>query len=121
MLRRAISILALTACAALPAWADDDVMAGYYGNTVVETGGTAETHLVYGQDHTFEMKVPQYGVDFKGSWAVNGTNLCRTFDAPPPGLTNPLCTAAAAHKVGDTWTATSDGQTRTLTLVQGVQ
>jgi hypothetical protein len=122
MLRRTIFILAFTACAALPAWAaDSDVMAGYYGNTVVETGGMADTHWIYGADHTFDMKVPSFGVEFKGNWAVTGANLCRTFDSPPPGVTNPLCSPAEAHKVGDTWTSTNGGETRTLALVQGIQ
>jgi hypothetical protein len=115
-------ILAVTASAALPAWAaDEDVMSGFYGNTVVETGGMAETHLIYGPDHSFDMKVPQFGVEFKGTWAVAGTNLCRTFDSPPPGITNPLCSPVEAHKVGDTWSTTINGQTRTLALVQGIQ
>ncbi|HUO93372.1 MAG TPA: hypothetical protein VMU22_10645 [Rhizomicrobium sp.] len=99
------------------AYAEDDVMAGFYGNTAVATGGMAETHTSYSADHSFVMKVPSYGVQFKGTWTLNGTQLCRTFDSPPPGVSNPLCTPIEAHKVGDTWKA---GE-RTVTLVKGVQ
>jgi hypothetical protein len=107
---------------AASAYADgDDVMAGYYGNTAVSTGGRAELHTTYNADHTFVMKVPAYGMEFKGTWAVNGSTLCRTYETPPPGVSNPLCTPIEPHKVGDTWSITADGNTRTITLVQGVQ
>jgi hypothetical protein len=122
MLRNTILYLALGACLALPAWAADvDVMAGYYGNTAVVTGGRAETHWVYNADHTFVMKVPAFGVSFKGTWAVNAATLCRTFAAPPPGMDNPFCTSIEAHKVGDTWTTTVGTESRTISLVQGIQ
>lgn len=106
---------------AISASAGDDVMAGFYGNTVVGTGGMAETHTVYSADHNFVMKAPAFGAEYKGTWALNGANLCRTFESPPPGVTNPLCTPIEAHKVGDTWTVTAGGNTRTVTLVKGVQ
>lgn len=96
-------------------------MAGYYGNTTISTGGMAETHSIYNPDHTFVMKVPTFGLEFKGTWAITGGMLCRTFESPPPGVTNPLCTAIEPHKVGDTWTVTTGSETRTVTLVQGVQ
>ena len=48
--------------------------------------------------------------------------ICRTFDgAPPPGTPNPLCTPIAAHKLGDTWTMSANGHTRSVTLKPGVQ
>lgn len=122
MFRSVLLSVAIALCGVVPAVAgDDDVMVGYYGNTAITTGGRAETHSVYSPDHTFVMKVPSFGLEFKGTWAVNGATLCRTFDSPPPGATNPLCTPIAAHKIGDTWTVTSGDQTRTVTLVQGVQ
>jgi hypothetical protein len=99
----------------------DDIMASRYGNTTVATGGMAETHSVYDPDHTFVMKAPAFGLEFKGTWAIQGANLCRIFEAPPPGVTNPLCTPAEAHKVGDSWTVTNGDETRTVTLVQGLQ
>ncbi|MGD0193070.1 MAG: hypothetical protein ABSD74_20225 [Rhizomicrobium sp.] len=96
-------------------------MAGYYGNTTIAKGGVADTHTAYSPDHTFVMRVPAFGNEFKGTWQVNASSLCRTFQSPPPGVTNPLCTPIEAHKIGDTWTVTMGGQTRTVTLVQGVQ
>lgn len=117
MLRAVILGVALCAGIAGFAYADDDVMAGFYGNTTVATGGQAETHTIYTADHNFIMKVPAFGIEFKGTWAVNGTQLCRTFESPPPGVTNPLCTPIEAHKVGDTWTVGA----RKVTLVKGVQ
>lgn len=114
--------VACAACFAVSAWAgDDDVMSGFYGNTTVATGGQAETHTFYSADHRFVMKVPVFDVEFKGAWAVNGGQLCRTFDSPPPGVTNPLCTPIEAHKVGDSWTLAQGDQKRTITLVKGVQ
>jgi hypothetical protein len=121
MVRSVLIIVALSTGFALSAYADDDVMAGYYGNTTVSKGGMAETHTTYSQDHTFDMKVPAFSMEFKGTWALDGAQLCRTFETPPPGVTNPLCTPIEAHKVGDTWTVTQGDQTRTVTLVQGIQ
>ena len=121
MMRSMVLGVACSAWFAVSAWAADDVMAGFYGNTAVATGGVAETHTSYTADHNFIMKVPSYGVEFKGSWAVNGSQLCRTFASPPPGIANPLCTPIEAHKVGDTWKIGTGSETRTVTLVQGVQ
>lgn len=122
MLRNTVLYLAFGACLTSPAWAADvDVMAGYYGNTAVVTGGRAETHWVYGADHTFVMKVPSFGVAFKGTWAMKGPSLCRTFEAPPPGMDNPFCTSIEAHKAGDTWTTMVGAESRTISLVQGIQ
>jgi hypothetical protein len=121
MLRTLLLSAALGAACTISAYAADDVMSGFYGNTAVATGGMAETHTTYTHDHTFSMRVPAFGVEFKGTWAVNGDQICRTFDSPPPGVSNPLCVPVAAHKVGDTWTMGAGGDTRTITLVKGVQ
>lgn len=115
------AVLGASCCFAFAAYADDDIMAGYYGNTAIVKGGMAETHTVYNQDHTFTTSVPQYSMEFKGTWKVDGNTICRTFDTPPPGATNPVCTPIEAHKVGDTWTVTNGNDSRTVTLVQGVQ
>lgn len=118
----AVSVLAL---AALPALAADDVMASFYGNTVVSTGGMAEVHTHYRADHSFDMNAAAMGMSksFKGTWALDGKgNLCRTFvGETPPNTTNPLCTPIAAHKLGDTWTIEANGSTRTVTLKAGIQ
>ena len=104
--------------------AGDDIMAGYIGNTLVSTGGMAEVHTHYKADHTFDGKaISMMGsLDMKGSWKFDDKgNLCRTYDSAPPGVPNPLCTPWEAHKVGDKWTATFNGQSRDLSLVAGVQ
>jgi hypothetical protein len=36
-------------------------------------------------------------------------------------MPNPLCIPAEAHKVGDAWSVTINGQTRNLTLKAGVE
>jgi len=117
----AASVAAL--CAA-PALAADDVMAGFYGNTIVSTGGAAEIHTHYRADHSFDLVGSMMGMSrtYKGSWALDGKgDICRTFagDAPP-NAPNPLCTPIAPHQVGDRWTIQSNGNTRTLTLKAGV-
>ena len=99
----------------------DDVMASAYGNTTLVTGGMFETHTHYNADHTFTMTIPARNAELKGAWALDGANVCRTFEAPPPGLINPLCTPVAAHKVGDTWTVQTPGGPRTVTLVAGIR
>lgn len=121
MIRSVLFGAALSVGFAVSASAGDDVMAGYYGNTAIATGGMAETHTVYNADHTFAMKAPAFGVEYDGKWALDGANLCRTFDKAPTGVPNPLCTPVEAHKVGDTWTVTTGGGTRTVTIVKGIQ
>ena len=115
----------VAALCATQAFAGDDVMANTYGNTIVSTGGMSEVHTHYRADHSFDMVGSMMGMSktFKGSWALDGKgNLCRTFDGEvPPNTTNPLCTPIAAHKIGETWTVTADGKTRTVTLVAGVK
>ncbi|HEY2034161.1 MAG TPA: hypothetical protein VGH02_10800 [Rhizomicrobium sp.] len=115
----AVSLAALSATAA---YAGDEIMAGYVGNTAIATGGMTDTHTYYNADHTFTMKAPSFGMAWKGTWRVDGTTLCRTYEKAPPGIpSNPFCTAVEAHKVGDSWTMSANGQTRTITLVKGIQ
>jgi len=106
-----------------PAFADD-VMSGYYGNTVVSTGGALEAHTHYRADHSFDVSASMLGMSrsFKGTWALDGKgNVCRTFVGDqPPGMTSPNCAPVAAHKVGESWTVTKDGKTRNFTLAAGV-
>ena len=115
------SILVLSVA---PAFAADDIMAGYYGNTVVSVGGILESHTHYRADHTFDMTATAMGQSFdgKGTWAIDDKGqLCRTYESPPPGMPNPLCIPAAAHKVGDSWTVSVNGQTRDMSLKAGIQ
>jgi hypothetical protein len=118
----ALSSVVLAAGSAMAA---DDVMANFYGNTVVSTGGIADVHTHYRPDHSFDMVASRMGFSrtFKGTWAVDAKgNLCRTFVGDvPPDTTNPLCLPIAAHKVGDTWTIDMNGSPRTATLKAGIE
>lgn len=108
---------------AAPALAADDVMANFYGNTVVSTGAMGESRTHYKADHTFDVTMvgAQGTLATKGTWTAADGKLCRVYDTPPPGVTNPLCTPAESHNVGDTWTVTIGGQVRTGTLKPGIQ
>lgn len=123
-MRRILITAALAALCATPALAADDVMANYYGNTVVTTSamGTGASH--YRADHTFDSNLSSAmgSMSVKGTWTIDGTGqLCRTYESPPPGMTNPVCTPWEAHKIGDTWTVTIGGNARTVTLKAGIQ
>ena len=115
---RKIILASLTAIAlsATVSIAADDVMATRYGNTTVSTDTKGvETKVYYNADHTFTFKSgAQSG---KGTWKVDGANICLTYETPMAGVPNPLCLPVTAHKVGDTWTVGD----RTVTLVQGIQ
>jgi len=115
----AASFAALCAATALAA---DDVMAAFYGNTIVSTGGSVEFHTHYRADHTFDLvgSMMLMSHTFKGTWTTDGRgNLCRTFigDAPPD-TPNPNCSPLVPRKVGDSWK--SKDNTRTLTLKSGI-
>ncbi|HTQ13629.1 MAG TPA: hypothetical protein VMH86_07120 [Rhizomicrobium sp.] len=115
--------LALALCAG-PAWADDDVMASRYGNTIVVhlPNGGPVVHMYYNADHTFSgrVKTGQQGMPdyiLHGTWKIEGNKICNTYDPLPPGQKNPSCNTIDAHNVGDTWTA----EGRTITIVPGIQ
>ena len=120
-MRSVLVSVAFTACLIVPAFAGDDLMAGYEGNTTISTGGMAEVHTYYGPDHTFVMNVPAFSLRFKGTWATNGTQICFTYEVAPPGVTNPDCSTVTAHKVGDSWTEQANDGQRKWTLVAGAQ
>lgn len=118
-----LGVSALTLLA-VPVLAADDLMAGYYGNTVISSGGMFEAHTHYRADHTFDVSASGMGQTFnsKGTWSIDAKGqLCRVYDTPPPGMTNPVCLPTEAHKVGDNWTVTMGGNTRNLTMKAGVQ
>jgi len=122
---RLFSVLSVVFLAAEPAWAADDVMANFYGNTVVSTGGIAEIHTHYRPDHSFEMVASRMGFSrtFKGTWAIDAkNNLCRTFVGDvPPDTANPLCLPFTPHKIGEIWTLDVNGSKRTVTLKAGIE
>lgn len=123
-MRKFLLTIAAFAVMATPAFADD-VMANFYGNTIVVSGGMIESHTHYRADKTFDVTATAMGTDYKfsGTWELKGDQVCRTFVGDmPPGVTNPNCSPIASHKVGETWTMkTPTGQDRTLTLKTGVQ
>jgi hypothetical protein len=115
---------AVLALSAVPALAADDVMAGYYGNTSISTGGMLEIHTHYRADHTFDFSASMMGINRsgKGTWSLDDKGqICRNIVDPPAGVPNPSCSPITAHKVGDSWTMTSNGNTRTVTLKAGIQ
>src|SRR5690348_18278682 len=63
-------IVSALAIAATPALAADDIMAGFYGNTVISAGGMLESHTHYRADHTFDVTATAMGRSFnaKGTW-----------------------------------------------------
>ncbi len=125
-MRKVLLAASALAFAAAPAFAADDVMAGYYGNTLISTGGIAEIHTHFRADHSFDLTGSRMGMSrsFKGTWTIDDkANLCRTFVGEmPPSTTNPVCSPMTAHKAGDSWTTTAkDGSTRNLTIKPGVE
>lgn len=119
LLLSGIAVLLLAA----PALAADDVMAGFYGNTVVSTSQLGESRSHYNADHTFDVTLTGAMGTFtgKGTWEIKDAQLCRTYDQPPPGLPNPFCIAAEAHKAGDSWTVSYGGRSVPVTMKAGIQ
>lgn len=114
----AAAALLLSAGSALAA---DDLMAGFYGNTVISTGGAVESRTHFKADHTFDAVFGGGMFNSKGTWEIKDGNVCRTYDPPIPNVPNPVCVPAEAHKVGDKWTVTVNGDVRQVSLVAGIQ
>jgi hypothetical protein len=99
----------------------NDLMANYYGNTIIAKTSASEFHFHYRADHTFDGSGhgPNGPLALQGKWFLDDRGqLCRNYDMPPPGTSNPVCTPWLSHSVGDTWTL-KEGVA--ATLVQGVQ
>jgi hypothetical protein len=106
------------------AFAADDQMANYYGNTVIGKSALGQSHTHYRADHTFDaaLSSDQGSMDTDGTWALNDKGeICRTYNTPVPGFPNPSCIAWAAHRIGDTWQITVNGRTTEVSLVAGIQ
>jgi hypothetical protein len=117
-------LLASALVLATPALAGDDFMQSYFGNTLVVTGGMVDSYTHFRPDHTFDATASILGAKIvrKGTWSIDDKGeLCRTLEDPPAGAPNPLCFALTAHKPGDNWTITLNGNSRTLTLKAGIQ
>jgi opacity protein-like surface antigen len=122
-MRKYLIAACLAAASATPAIAADDPMAGFYGNTIVSTGGSATLRTHYRADHTFDFTGSMMFVSrtFKGTWALDGKGgLCRTYEGkPPPDTPNPNCVPLVPRKVGDVWK--SKDNARTFTLKAGIE
>lgn len=87
-----------------------------FGNTTITKDAQGnETHIYYAADGTFSGK--QGAATFKGTWKIDGSNVCLTSETPIPNTPNPVCAPLSDHQVGDTWTAGP----YTISLVAGVQ
>jgi hypothetical protein len=94
----------------------DDIMASRYGNTTITTDASGtQSKIHYNADGTFTGN--QSGMDFKGTWKIDGGTICLTTNPALPNQPNPVCAPVSAHKVGDSWKAGP----YTVTLVQGIQ
>ena len=109
---------------ALPAFAEEDVMAARYGNTTdsVDAKGI-HTKIYYSADHSFKAAIADLQVH--GTWKVENGNVCLTFVDPPANLPstfpNPTCLPVTAHKVGDTWTTGEGAMARSVSIKPGIQ
>ena len=119
-----IGVMLGTSSAAL---AGEEMMANYFGNTVIATSQLGELRVHYKQDHSFigRAEGPSGAYDIRGTWKLDAQGaLCRTYTTSrsdlPPGLPNPYCAPLSAHKVGDSWTVVGqDGKAAQVKLVEG--
>ncbi len=113
---------------------DDDVAAGYYGNTLHCSGSFWDCRIWFNKDHTYSSLArvvlpnsgprPIFNME-EGTWDVRGENLCRQ----PKGETDPKKNSCAFpqlnmhelnHKPGDTWTGVArDGSVEHFELIPG--
>jgi hypothetical protein len=99
-----------------PALAGDEVLASRFGNTTItKDAAGVENHVYYAADHSFTAK--QGATSTKGTWKIDGSTICLTFETPVPGTPNPACAPVSDHKVGETWSAGP----YTVSLVAGIQ
>jgi hypothetical protein len=96
----------------------NDILANFYGNTLITVDNGIKTYFYYNADHTFTGKVPQFYFVLKGTWSVNDKGeVCRIFDPLPPMLTNPDCGPMLVSKVGEVG---RDGTGHAEKLVAGI-
>jgi hypothetical protein len=116
--------VALSLALAMPALAEEDVMAARYGNTTdsVDAQGI-HTKIYYSADHTFKAAIASTQVH--GTWKIENAIVCLTFVDPPANLPstfpNPTCLPVTAHKVGDTWTTGEGAMARSVSIKPGIQ
>lgn len=96
-----------------------DMLAAFYGNTLVTLDGGIKAYFYYNPDHTFTGKVPAFLFVLKGTWNVNDKGeLCRVFDPLPPTITNPDCGPLLVHQIDET---ASDKTGHRERLVAGIR
>jgi hypothetical protein len=118
-----LSAAALFVCTA--AFAGDtggntrDVLACFYGNTLIAKDGDIVSHFWYKPNHTFTGTVPAYYLVINGTWSEkeDGT-ICRVFDPPLPTVKNPDCGPMLVRKPGE---VAADGSGHKEKLVVGIQ
>ena len=118
-MRKLLLLASFAAFAATPAFAiDDSIMATRFGNTEHVENTIGHASIYFNADHTFTGKASAVLIhlSLKGTWKIDGNNLCLTYDSPPPGEDNPSCAPATAHVIGDTW----DSKGRKVTLIKGI-
>jgi hypothetical protein len=126
-MRYAVLAIGLMLGSSSAALAGDEIMANYFGNTIIATSQAGELRVHYKPDHSFSGRAegPVGKYDIRGTWKFDGQgNLCRTYSTNgsdlPPGLPNPYCAPWSAHNVGDVWTVVGqDGKTAEVKLVAG--
>ena len=123
-MRAALLGAAVVLALAMPAVAEDDVMASRYGNPTdsVDAQGI-HTKIWYSADHSFKASIADTQVH--GTWKVDNGTVCLTFVDPPANLPstfpNPTCLPVTARKVGDSWTTGEGAMARTVTIKPGIQ
>ena len=110
-MKRVLLATALFAISATAAHSDN--LAGYYGNTVIQTAPDGKvTKSKVKADKTYSSVLPD-GSATSGTWAwKDDTTACFTQVSPAPAAGQaPVCYKVDAHKAGDKWDVkTPDGK-----------
>ena len=123
-MHRIVIAAAALAILTAPCFAGEEVMANYFGNTVVSSGSFGVSRMHYKPDHTFDVSLHVLGIRHgtTGTWKFDDKGqLCRFYGEVPPGMPNPLCTPWQSHKIGDSWTMAFNGSSRSISLVKGIE
>ena len=117
---RTIAFALAFSAASLAAAAEDDVMANYYGNTLIGRGGQGEWHIWYKADHTYEATLR--GRKSSGTFSMWGSRkVCLTQKDPVPSPNHSsACYPVKPRQIGDTWNEDGpNGTTIRMSLVAG--
>jgi opacity protein-like surface antigen len=107
----ALLVAAASFALASGAAANDAVMDGLIGNTIVVTFPGGHVTKVY-VEAAHAYSVSHDGTPAKGTWSDDGKETCYTeTDPAPPAGTKPICLPSIAHKVGDSWVVPGDKST----------